>query len=185
MADISTLWLLSWFFQFPMITDIYLYICSIPYSFSFLYISSPLLIWKMDITLEKLKRYFPTLPRNTLTKIYCVRCERLRLLMNHSMPKDICWIIEVKVRLWSESSNSRTCKNTFAKKRRAKRLKVYHKYAIWTCNAQCHYLGMIFINHEDKIQFIKDGLSKESLDNFVLTIETHPSRDVHHVIDDL
>jgi hypothetical protein len=41
---------------------------------------------------------------------------------------------------------------------------------------------MISINHEDKIQFIKDGLSKESLDNLLLTLETHPSGDVHRAI---
>ena len=44
---------------------------------------------------------------------------------------------------------------------------------------------MISINHEDKIQFIKDGLSKMSLDNLLLTLETHPSGDVHHAIHDL
>ena len=41
---------------------------------------------------------------------------------------------------------------------------------------------MISINHEDKIQFIKDDLSKESLDNLLLTLETHPSGDVHRAI---
>jgi len=46
-------------------------------------------------------------------------------------------------------------------------------------------LGMVSINREDKIQFIKDGLSKESLDNLLLTLETHPSGDVHRAIHDL
>ena len=73
-------------------------------------------------------------------------------------------------------------KSTFAKKRRAKRLKVC---ARWTCNATCCSLGMVSINREDKIQFIKDGLSKGSLDNLLLTLETHPSGDVHRVIHDL
>jgi len=76
-------------------------------------------------------------------------------------------------------------KSSFAKKRRAKRLKVCHRCARWTCNAQCRSLGMVFINSEDKIQFIKDGLSKESLDNVLLTLETHPSGDMHRVIHDL
>jgi hypothetical protein len=78
-----------------------------------------------------------------------------------------------------------TGKSTFAKKCRTKRLKVCHRYARWTCNAQCRSLGMISINHEDKIQFIKDDLSKESLDNLLLTLETHPSGDVHRAIHDL
>jgi hypothetical protein len=44
---------------------------------------------------------------------------------------------------------------------------------------------MIFINHEDKIQFIKDDLSKEFLDNLLVTLETHLSGDVHRAIHDL
>ena len=44
---------------------------------------------------------------------------------------------------------------------------------------------MVSINREDKIQFIKDGLSKESLDNLLSTLETHPSGDVHRTIHDL
>ena len=30
-------------------------------------------------------------------------------------------------------------------------------------------------NREDKIQFIRDGLNKESFDNIILSLETHPS----------
>ena len=44
---------------------------------------------------------------------------------------------------------------------------------------------MIAINCEDKIQFIKDDLSKGSLDNLLSTLETHPSGDVHRAIHDL
>ena len=43
---------------------------------------------------------------------------------------------------------------------------------------------MVSINHEDKIQFIKDGLSKGSLDNLLLTLEMYPSGDVHRAIHD-
>ena len=81
---------------------------------------------KMDTTHEKLKRYFPTLPPNTITKIYRARCARLRLLMNHGIPEDIRWLIEAKVRLSGESSNSfishmpGTGTSTFVKKHRAK-----------------------------------------------------------------
>jgi len=145
----------------------------------------------MDTTLEKLKKYFPALPQNVITKIYRARCARLKLLMNHGIPEDIRWLIKAKVRLSGESSNSFIShmsgigKSTFAKKRRAKRLKVCHRCARWTCNAQCCFLGMVSINREDKIQFIKDGLSKGSLDNLLLTLETHPSGDVHRAINDL
>ena len=89
----------------------------------------------MDTTLEKLKKYFPAFPPNTIAKIYHARCERLRLLINHGIPEDIRWLIEAKVRLSGESSSSFISympgigKNTFAKKRRAKRLKVYHRCA--------------------------------------------------------
>ena len=145
----------------------------------------------MDTTLEKLKKYFPALPQNAITKIYRARCARLKFLMDHGIPEDIRWLIEAKVRLSGESSNSfishmpGTGKSTFAKKRRAKRLKVCHRCARWTCNATCRSLGMVSINREDKIQFIKDGLSKGSLDNLLLTLETHPSGDVHRAIHDL
>jgi hypothetical protein len=46
--------------------------------------------------------------------------------MNHEIPEDIRWMIEAKVLLSGESSNSfisymlGICKSTFAKKRRAK-----------------------------------------------------------------
>jgi hypothetical protein len=89
----------------------------------------------MDTILEKLKKYFPALPPNMIVKIYHARCARLRLLMNHGIPEDIHWMIEAKVLLSGESSNSfisympRTGKSTFAKKRRTKRLKVCHRCA--------------------------------------------------------
>jgi len=111
--------------------------------------------------------------------------------MNHGIPEDILWMIEAKVQLSGESSNSfipymlGIGKSTFAKKRRAKQLKVCHRCAIWTCNAQYHSLEMVSINREDKIQFIKDGLSKKSLDNLLLTLKMHPSGDVHCAIHDV
>ena len=79
----------------------------------------------MDTTFEKLKKYFPALPQNAITKIYRAKCARLKLLMNHGIPEDICSLIEAKVRLSGESSYSfisympGTGKNTFAKKCRA------------------------------------------------------------------
>ena len=79
----------------------------------------------------------------------------------------------------------RTSKSTFAKKHRAKRLKVCHRCARWTCNETCHSLEMVYVNREDKKQFIKNGLSKRSLDNLLLTLETHLSGDVHRAIHDL
>ena len=145
---------------------------------------------KMDTTLEKLKRYFPALPPNAIAKLYCARCARLRLLMNHEILEDIRWLIKAKVRLSGESSNSfisymsGTGKSTFVKKHRAKRLKVCHICARWTCNAPCRSLGMVSVNLDDKIQFIKDGLSKWSLDNLLLTLETQLSGDVHRAIHD-
>jgi len=89
----------------------------------------------MDTTLEKLKKYFPVLPQNAIAKIYRAKCERLKLLMNHGIPEDIRWLIEAKVQLLGESSNSffsymsGTSKSTFAKKRCAKQLKVCHRCA--------------------------------------------------------
>ena len=90
--------------------------------------------------------------------------------------EDIRWLIEAKVRLSGESSNSfisympGTGKSTFAKKRHAKRLKVCHRCARWTCNATCRSLGMISINREDKIQFIKDGVAPSRAERGVAAI---------------
>ena len=42
------------------------------------------------------------------------------------------------------------------------------------CPKPCS-LGMVSDNREDKIQFIRDGLNKESLDDILLSLETHPS----------
>jgi len=79
---------LNRFFQFPIITDIYIYMCN-----SLLFLPSLNLFsnshLKMDTTHEKLKKYFPALPQNATTKIYRTRCARLRLLMNHGIPEDI------------------------------------------------------------------------------------------------
>ena len=44
---------------------------------------------------------------------------------------------------------------------------------------------MISVNWKDKIHFIKDGLSKESLDDIIQALETHISGDVHHILYDL
>ena len=85
---------LSRFFQFPIITDICIYLCN-SLLFSLNLLSNSHL--KMHTTLEKLKKYFPTLPLNAIAKIYRVRCARLRLLMNHEIPEDIRWLIEAKV----------------------------------------------------------------------------------------
>jgi hypothetical protein len=80
----------------------------------------------MVTTLEKFKKYFPALPQNAIPKIYHARCARLKLLMNHGILEDVRWLIEAKVRLSGESSNSfisympGTGKSTFAKKRHAK-----------------------------------------------------------------
>ena len=139
----------------------------------------------MEEILTKLKNHFSFLPPNALIKTYKARIERLRLLMLMEIPADIRWLIEAKVRLSGECVNSFVSfmpglgRSSYAKKRRAKRLQVCHKCARWTCNKRCRSLGYVSINREDKIQFIKDGLSKESLDDILLTLETHFCGVVH------
>ena len=133
----------------------------------------------MDAVLSNLRKHFPSVPMNSLLKVYKTRMTRLKVLMDNGIPQDIRWLIEAKVRLGGEFSNSFVShmpglgKSSYAKKRRAKRLGVCHKCARWTCNKQCRSLGFTSINREDKIRFIKDGLSKESLDDILLTLETH------------
>ena len=44
---------------------------------------------------------------------------------------------------------------------------------------------MVSDNREDKIKFVKDGMSKESLDDILRSLETHPSGYVQHEIQNL
>ncbi|KAL6565320.1 hypothetical protein OROGR_002271 [Orobanche gracilis] len=65
-------------------------------------------------------------------------------------------------------------------KRRAKRLGGCYKCARWTCDTRCKSVGFVSRNREDKIAFIKDGLSKESMDHDIHQIlDAHPSGYVH------
>ncbi|KAK9180841.1 hypothetical protein WN944_023976 [Citrus x changshan-huyou] len=45
----------------------------------------------------------------------------------------------------------------------------------WLIDAKVRLVGMISVNREDKIKFVKDGMSKESLDDILRSFETHPS----------
>jgi hypothetical protein len=143
----------------------------------------------MDDILTRLQKRFPPFPRNILLKLYQVRFERLRMLMHKGIPEDIRWIIEAKVRedeYLPVLHLPGTGRSTFAKKRRAKRMSSNcHKCARWTCNGKCRSIGIPSSNRDDKIEFIKDGLSKENLGNIQLSLETHPSGDVQREILDL
>ena len=89
----------------------------------------------MDNRLVNLRKQFPSLPQNALTNIYSARFERLRMLMHKGIPADIRWLIEAKVRLTGEFSDALISympglgKSLYAKKRRAKRLRVCFKCA--------------------------------------------------------
>ncbi|KAH9704470.1 hypothetical protein KPL70_011475 [Citrus sinensis] len=120
---------------------------------------------------------------NALRKIYKARCKRLRLLMINGIPSDIRWLIEAKVRLAGEFSGQFVSympgfgKSTFAKKRRAKRLgsKCHNCVRLGCKRPDCKCLGMVYDTREDKIKFVKDGMSKESLDDILRSLETHQS----------
>ena len=63
-----------------------------------------------------------------------------------------------------------------ARKRRARRISVVcHKCARMRCDKKLCSLGMVSDNRKDKIQFIRVGLNKESLDDILLSLETHPN----------
>ena len=85
----------------------------------------------------------------------------------------MCCIIKVKVQLVSEiyelfiRSMLGMGRSSYSKKRKAKRMMVYHKCAKWTCDKHYRSKGMVFVNQEDKIHLIKDGLSKESLNDII------------------
>jgi Carlavirus putative nucleic acid binding protein len=133
----------------------------------------------MDEILAVLQKRFPPFPQNILLKLYRVRSERLRMLMRKGIPEDIRWIIEGKVREDEQLPVSHlpgTGRSTYAKKRRAKRLgSNCHKCARWTCDGKCRSIGIPSTNRNDKIEFIKDGLRKENLDEIQISLETHPS----------
>ena len=44
---------------------------------------------------------------------------------------------------------------------------------------------MVSVNREDKIKFVKDDMSKESLDDILRSLETHPSGYVQREIQNL
>ncbi|KAH9801443.1 hypothetical protein KPL71_001038 [Citrus sinensis] len=132
--------------------------------------------------LAKLHKRFPSLPQNALLTIYKARSERMRLLMRNNIPADIRWLIEAKVRSAGELPPKFIAympgcgKGNYARKQRARRISVAcHKCARMSCNKNPCSLGMVSDNREDKIQFIRDGLNKESLDDILLSLETHPS----------
>ncbi|KAK9187457.1 hypothetical protein WN944_018852 [Citrus x changshan-huyou] len=127
--------------------------------------------------------------QNALLTIYKARSERMRLLMRNNIPADIRWLIEAKVRLAGELPPKFIAympgcgKGNYARKRRARRISVAcHKCAKMSCDKKPCSLGMMSDNREDKIQFIRDGLNNESLDDILLSLETHPSGYVQGVI---
>ena len=142
----------------------------------------------MEDILANLSKYFPSLPPNALKKIYRMRAERMRMLMINHMPADIRWIIEVRVRLYGETVDlyipymPSLETSIYSKKRLAKQLGVYYKCARMTCNTRCRTLGMVSDNREDKIQFVRDGMIKETLDDISSSLEMHPSGYVHIAI---
>lgn len=83
--------------------------------------------------------------------------------MINGIPADIRWLIEATIRLTGEFSNPfisyMPCfgKSTFAKKRRAKRFGSKCPNCVkLACNKpHCKTLGMVSVNREDKIKFIR------------------------------
>lgn len=142
----------------------------------------------MDVAVSSLSKRFPRIVKNDLIKIYHARCERLRLLMIKELPVDLRWLIEAKVRISGEFPNSIVPRlaglgrSTYSKKRRARRMYVCVKCARWNCYTRCRNIGWASKNRYDKIDFIKNGLSKESLDDIYLTLETHSCGTVQNQI---
>lgn len=144
----------------------------------------------MEEVLKNLKEQFPTIPRDVLRNIYRERTDRWVVLRNTCLPKEICQIVEAKVRQEGELPKPLPKmpgmgRSSYSKKRRAKRMNVCYKCARWNCDKQCRNPGMVSINREDKIRCIKDGLRKEPLDSFHQALEAHPSGYVHRVLIDL
>ncbi|KAK9225773.1 hypothetical protein WN943_010817 [Citrus x changshan-huyou] len=135
-----------------------------------------------NLILVKLHKRFPSLPQNALLRIYKARSERMRLLMRNNISADIRRLIKAKLRLAGELPPKFIAympgcgKGNYARKRRARRICVAcYKCARISCDKNPRYLGMVSDNREDKIQFIRNDLNKESLDDILLSLETHPS----------
>ena len=66
-------------------------------------------------------------------------------------------------------------KSTVAKKTRAKQLgsKCHNCVRLGYIRPDCKSLGMVSDTHEDKIKFVKDDTSKESLDDILWSLETY------------
>ena len=103
----------------------------------------------------------------------------MQLLMKNNIPADIRWLIEAKLRLAGDLPPKFITfmpgcgKGNYARKRRARRISV--ACARMSCNKKSCSLGMVSDNREDKIQFIRDDLNKESMDDILLPLETHYS----------
>ncbi|KAL6514825.1 hypothetical protein OROGR_020404 [Orobanche gracilis] len=142
----------------------------------------------MEKALKNIEKQFPYLSKNAILRIYGARAEQMRLFMLHDIPHDIRFTIEAKVRIAGESFDLPTRflpglgKSSYAKKRRAKKMYVCYKCARWTCDQKCRSLGIPSTNREDKIEFIKNGLSKEKLNDIQSSLETHSSGLVYHEI---
>ncbi|XP_024041924.1 uncharacterized protein LOC112099055 [Citrus clementina] len=79
-------------------------------------------------------------------------------------------------------NNGVTFKNALRKiyKARCKRLRLLMINGIpsdirWLIEAKVRLAGMVYDTREDKIKFVKDGMSKESLDDILRSLETHQS----------
>ena len=104
------------------------------------------------------------------------------MLIRNNILVDIHWLIEAKVQLTGELPPKFIAymlgceKENYARKRRARRISVAcHKCARMRCDKKPCSLGMMSDNREDRIQFIRDSLNKESLDDILLSLETHSS----------
>ena len=103
----------------------------------------------------------------------------------------MCQIIEAKVHLTGGFHESfvkpmpRMGRSSYSKKRKAKIMGVYYKCANGHVISAVRVKEWFLVNREDKIWFIKDGLSKESLDDIIQTLKTYHNGDVYIILLDL
>ncbi|KAL6579219.1 hypothetical protein OROMI_009435 [Orobanche minor] len=132
----------------------------------------------MGKTFKNIENQFPYLSKKEILKIYKCRAEQMRLFMRYNIPHDIRFIIEARVRITGESSETPTRflsglgKRSYAKKQRANKMAICYKCARWNCDSKCQSLGIPSTNREDKIQSIKDGLNMENLDDIGISLNT-------------
>ena len=132
----------------------------------------------MDPKYAHLKKSFPCLSQKEIRKKYKTRITRLWVLSLFHIPTDVKMYIEGLVRPSDVNNFGLPGMGTslYARKRRARYMESKcHKCSRQTCSGKCPSPGYVSANREDKIDFCKNGLKNENLNDIRASLKSHPS----------